>query len=129
MRPHVDKADDETDRRSVEPGEPRHPRHHVSWRPERAAAPARGSAAAATAAAIDLSPIAAARTRRTAYTIWMPWFFSGNVRTRWPVAAKSAFRTACAATQIVGSPIPPQNPPDGMMIDSTFGICAIRIEL
>ena len=47
---------------------------------------------------------------------------------RLPVAAKKAFRTAGAATQIVGSPTPPQNPPDGMMIDSTFGICAIRIE-
>jgi len=64
----------------------------------------------------------------TDYTIWTPWFFSGNVRIRLPVAAKNALRTAGAATQIVGSPTPPQNPPDGMMIDSTFGICAIRIE-
>ena len=47
---------------------------------------------------------------------------------RLPVAAKYAFSTAGAATQIVGSPTPPQNPPDGMMIDSTFGICAMRIE-
>src|SRR5574342_416803 len=58
----------------------------------------------------------------------MPWFFSGNVRMRLPVALKNAFRTAGAATQIVGSPMPPQNPPDGRMTDSTFGICAIRIE-
>jgi putative transposase len=62
------------------------------------------------------------------YTSVMPWFFSGTVRMRLPVAAKNAFRTAGAATQIVGSPTPPQNPPDGMMIDSTFGIWAIRIE-
>ena len=33
-----------------------------------------------------------------------------------------------AATQMVGSPTPPQNPPDGMMIDSTLGICAMRME-
>jgi len=31
--------------------------------------------------------------------------------------------------QIVGSPTPPQKPPLGMMIDSTFGISLIRIEL
>src|SRR3981081_3281452 len=48
----------------------------------------------------------------------MSWFFSGTERMRLPVAAK-----------IVGSPTPPQNPPDGMMIDSTFGISAMRIEL
>src|SRR5215470_12539894 len=63
-----------------------------------------------------------------AYTSVMPWFLSGNVRMRLPVAAENAFRTAGAATQMVGSPTPPQNPPDGMMIDSTFGIWAIRIE-
>src|SRR5262249_14816571 len=59
----------------------------------------------------------------------MLWFFSGIERTRWPVAVKNALRTAGAATKIVGSPTPPQNPPDGMMIDSTLGISAIRIEL
>src|SRR5438552_4189919 len=62
------------------------------------------------------------------HAIWMLWFFSGNERMRWPVAAKIALSTAGAATQIVGSPTPPQKPPDGMMIDSTFGICASRIE-
>ncbi len=62
------------------------------------------------------------------YTSVMPWFFSGTVRRRFPVAAKNALRTAGAATQIVGSPTPPQKPPDGMMIVSTFGIWAIRIE-
>ena len=61
-------------------------------------------------------------------TIVTPWFFSGKVRMRLPVAAKYALSTAGAATQIVGSPTPPQNPPEGMTIDSTFGIWAIRIE-
>jgi len=103
-------------------------RAEVEWQPEHAAAPAGGSAAAPPAAAIEASPIAAARMPRTDYTIWMPWFFSGNVRMRLPVAAANAFSTAGAATQIVGSPTPPQNPPDGMMIASTFGICEIRIE-
>src|SRR6266568_8680093 len=55
------------------------------------------------------------------------WFFSGNDRILFPVAAKIALRTAGAATKIVGSPTPPQNPPDGMMIDSTFGISLMRI--
>ena len=41
---------------------------------------------------------------------------------RLPVAAKIAFSTAGAATAMVGSPTPPQNPPDAMMMDSTFGI-------
>jgi len=54
------------------------------------------------------------------------WFFSGTERMRWSVAAKNALSTAGAATKIVGSPTPPQNPPDGMMIDSTLGISAIR---
>jgi len=36
--------------------------------------------------------------------------------------------TAGAATQIVGSPTPPQKPPLGMMTDSTFGISAMRID-
>ena len=40
-----------------------------------------------------------------------------------------ALRTAGAATQMVGSPTPPQKPPDGMMIVSTFGICAMRIDV
>src|SRR2546422_10182106 len=87
-----------------------------------------GSADATAAAAIEARPIAAARGLPIVYTSVMPWFFSGTVRMRLPVAAKNALRTAGAATQIVGSPTPPQNPPDGMMIDSTFGICAIRIE-
>ena len=40
-------------------------------------------------------------------------------------------RKLSAATQIVGSPTPPhaEVPPDGMMIDSTLGISAMRIEL
>src|SRR5260370_29920741 len=58
----------------------------------------------------------------------MLWFFNGNERMRLPVAAKYALRTAGAATQIVGSPTPPQKPPDGMRIVSTFGISAMLIE-
>jgi hypothetical protein len=46
---------------------------------------------------------------------------SGSVCTGLPVAAKIAFKTAGAATQIVGSPTPPQNPPDGMTMVSIFG--------
>ena len=38
------------------------------------------------------------------------------------VAAAKAFSTAGAATQIVGSPTPPQNPPDGITMLSTGGI-------
>ena len=57
----------------------------------------------------------------------MFWSRSGIERMRLPVAAKYAFSTAGGAAQIV-SPTPPQNPPEGMMIDSTFGICAMRIE-
>ena len=43
------------------------------------------------------------------HDIWMLWFFSGNERMRLPVALKNALSTAGAATQIVGSPTPPQN--------------------
>jgi hypothetical protein len=59
---------------------------------------------------------------------WMLWFLSGNERIRWPVALKKALSTAGPATQIVGSPTPPQKPPLGMTIDSTLGIWPIRIE-
>ena len=55
------------------------------------------------------------------------WFFSGRVRMRLPVAAKMAFSTAGAATAMVGSPTPPQKPPDGMTMVSTSGISAMRI--
>ena len=66
-----------------------------------------------------------------AHTMSIPWFFSGIERIRLPVARKNALSTAGAATQIVGSPTPPHGPlpPLGMMIDSTFGIWAIFIEL
>ena len=48
---------------------------------------------------------------------------------RLPVALKIAFSTAGAATQIVGSPMPPQTvPPPSTMMVSTFGICAMRID-
>jgi hypothetical protein len=45
---------------------------------------------------------------------------------RLPVAAKMALSTAGAATAMVGSPTPPQKPPDGMTMVSTLrGIWAI----
>ena len=130
-------------------------RDEAGWHPEHDAAPAGGSADATAAAKIARDPIAVAATfdiclRSSAgfagairpwgslegaveappltQTSVMPWFLSGKVRMRLPVAAVNAFSTAGAATQIVGSPTPPQNPPVGMMIDSTFGIWAIRIE-
>ena len=53
---------------------------------------------------------------------------SGKRRMRLPVAAKIALSTAGAATAIVGSPMPPQKPPEGMMITSTFGISEISID-
>ena len=59
----------------------------------------------------------------------MLWFFNGNERMRLPVAANNALSTAGAATQIVGSPTPPQKSPDGMTMVYTFGISAMRIEL
>ncbi len=89
----------------------------AGWQPEHAAAP--GTREWAVAAATALFPHAVRRS----------WFFSGTVRMRLPVAAKIALRTAGAATKIVGSPTPPQNPPDGMMMDSTFGISSMRKEL
>ena len=46
---------------------------------------------------------------------------------RLPVAAKIAFSTAGPATAIVGSPTPPQNPPDGTSTVSTFGMSASRM--
>src|SRR6516164_7107984 len=58
----------------------------------------------------------------------MLWFLSGIERMRLPVAAKNALSTAGAATKIVGSPTPPQKPPDGITIDSTRGISLMRIE-
>src|SRR6266436_4655798 len=69
--------------------------------------------------------------RGVSHAIWILWFFSGNERMRCPVALKNALSTAGAATQIVGSPTPPQGslPPDGIRIDSTFGISPMRIEL
>jgi hypothetical protein len=95
--------------------------------------------------AAKLSPVCSARKRRPrqsgapyasrfgrrrfVHASVMFWFFSGNDRMRLPVAAKIALSTAGAATKIVGSPTPPQNPPDGMIMHSTFGISLMRIEL
>ena len=71
-------------------------------------------------------PWAAALPR---YANEMLWFFNGNERMRLPVAAKNALSTAGAATKMVGSPTPPQKPPDGTIVTSTFGISLMRIEL
>ena len=65
--------------------------------------------------------------RRFVHASVMFWFFSGNDRMRLPVAAKIALSTAGAATKIVGSPTPPQNPPDGMIMHSTFGSWFARL--
>src|SRR5262245_54908557 len=54
-------------------------------------------------------------------------FLSGNERTRLPVAANTALRTAGAATLMVGSPTPPQKPPDGITMASTLGKSSMRI--
>src|SRR5712691_10122964 len=103
------------------------------WRP-----PGKRTNAAATMAPVTAVPaverIGKRRLNAAApvhHAIAMLWFFNGNERMRLPVALKYALSTAGAATQIVGSPTPPQAalPPDGMMIDSTFGISAMRIEL
>lgn len=55
-----------------------------------------------------------------------PLSASGRVRTGLPVAAKIAFSTAGTATQIVGSPTPPQKSCVGAITVSIVGICAMR---
>src|SRR5262245_52958627 len=103
-------------------GGPRHRRERTALRPARDRVAALVSLAGKGAAASS----AAARLR---HANEMSWFLSGIERMRLPVAAKNALSTAGAATKIVGSPTPPQNPPDGITIDSTLGIWAMRIEL
>src|SRR4029077_17544788 len=71
-------------------------------------------------------PQSAAQTRQADFR---SWFINGSERMRLPVAAKIALSTAGAATQIVGSPTPPQKSPDGMMTTSTLGISSMRITL
>ena len=56
-------------------------------------------------------------------------FFSGSVRTGLPVAAKMAFSTAGATTQMVGSPTPPQKPPDGASTVSILGNSSSSMDL
>src|SRR6266851_4427966 len=87
-----------------------------AWQPEHEAAPG-GAAGAATAAGGDAA--GAARSSRTDHAPARSWFISGNERMRLPVAAKTALITAGAATPMVGSPTPPQKPPDGINIAST----------
>jgi hypothetical protein len=119
----------------------------AGWQPEQAAAPTGGSGVPAAAVVIDTRTAAAGTkaqskfmdnfTKRAGGLAPPPlcrhvscilWFLSGNERIRSPVALKKALSTAGAATQIVGSPTPPQKPPLGIMMVSTVGICAIRIE-
>jgi hypothetical protein len=119
----------------------------AGWQPEHAEAPTGGSNAPANAAVTDNRTVAAGtkagsnfmagihRASGRPLVAWlriyancMLWFLSGNERTRLPVALKKALSTAGAATQIVGSPTPPQKPPLGITMDSTLGIWAIRIE-
>jgi len=110
-----------------------------AWQPEQAVAPG-GAGSGALWAAWGLAAQRAARraspprirrrwrvvaTDATAHT--SEWFFSGNWRMRLPVAAKMALSTAGAATAIVGSPTPPQKPPEGMTMVSTAGMSAMRI--
>src|SRR5919202_1048797 len=73
-----------------------------------------------TLAGEDFGADHAGRARGFVHASVMLWFFSGNDRMRLPVAAKIALSTAGAPTKIVGSPTPPQNPPDGMIMHSTF---------
>src|SRR5438046_353569 len=54
-------------------------------------------------------------------------FFSGRLRIGLPVAAKMPFITAGAATQIVGSPTPPQKSWVGTISVSTLGNSARRM--
>jgi len=65
---------------------------------------------------------------RFPYAALRSTFFNGIWRTRLPVAAKIALSTAGAATAMVGSPMPPQKPPEGMTMASTSGISSISIE-
>src|ERR1700730_8109453 len=54
------------------------------------------------------------------------WFFSGSERMRLPVAAKIALQSAGATIAGGGSPQPPQKPPLGITMISTFGLSARR---
>src|SRR6266481_6172669 len=80
-------------------------------------------------------PITGATTRSPlpeepqAHAVLMPSCINGIERSRLPVAAKIALSTAGAATDTVGSPTPPQKPPEGMTMTSTLGISRIRSEL
>jgi hypothetical protein len=106
----------------------------AAWQPEHEVAPGGGADAASAGLTDAITSVAistfiatdpdrcANRRAASRYAKVMSCFFSGTERIRLPVAAKNALSTAGAATQIVGSPTPPQNPPDGIRIDSTFGI-------
>ncbi len=92
-----------------------------------------GAASAACAASATASPNPSLASADFLRTGGLPaqalrlFAFNGRSRMRLPVAAKIAFSTAGAATAIVGSPTPPQKPPDGITIVSTLGIASIFI--
>src|SRR6516162_9577483 len=60
------------------------------------------------------------------YALCKSRFFSGSSRIRLPVVAKIALQSAAATSAGGGSPTPPQNPPLGMIMLSTFGASARR---
>ena len=74
---------------------------------------------------VGFRPCGEGKTIAPTYTSFT--FFSGSVRTGLPVAAWIALSTAGATTQIVGSPTPPQNPPELTITVSTLGISASRM--
>ncbi len=95
------------------------------WQPEHPDAPIGGTAAAAGRAA-PARNASGRKDARQGQAADRSWFFSGRVRMRLPVAANSAFSTAGEATAIVGSPTPPQNPPEAAIWVSTFGMSSMR---
>jgi hypothetical protein len=64
---------------------------------------------------------------RSCYALRTSWFFSGSARICLPVAAKIALQSAGATSAGGGSPTPPQNPPLGMIMLSTFGASCVAI--
>src|SRR5262249_61959640 len=63
---------------------------------------------------------------RSCYALCRSWLFNGSERMRLPVAAKIALQSAGATSAGGGPPTPPQNPPLGMIMLSTFGASARR---
>jgi hypothetical protein len=96
------------------------------WQPEQAVAPGGATACALAEDTAAMTTAASARRRTADQALRRSALVSGPERMRLPVAAKIALSTAGAATKMVGSPTPPQKPPDGITIDSTAGISSMR---